>query len=397
MKPEEIRNSIDAIVPDEAQKDRMLQNITERSAKTSKPPMWRTLSAVAAVLAVLIAVGAGIRYFGTGRDATVLPGISTPTANAGDAGGQPAADDGREDFAAAPYVQFQMKGRRYIPMTKDTADAFGLSLSPAASDIGENLGKIADGDSSLIGSTVYRYLPAGSEAVVAVKTGKTHALYRFISFIKYEQNKDEDAAAYLELFGIRSAADISKIQLVRYTEDAKLQSKSQPGTTLSEKDIQRFYAFYSILKDSSAAYFEKLYHYRREITGETSGAAPDASAREPALDTQAPDYTPQDVVPPVQPDLGTHDDAADPDAPIAYDLPTAAGGGTTAAGGATEPSPAQSGAAGFGAGLLSDSVGIRIYNQTGLYLETIYYPHMGFISRYEISDAFAEFLGGLLK
>lgn len=57
----------------------------------------------------------------------------------------------------------------------------------------------------------------------------------------------------------------------------------------------------------------------------------------------------------------------------------------------TEPSQGSVGVA------LCNGVTIRIYNQQGMYFETIYYPNMGFISRHEVSEELEMFLSNILK
>lgn len=49
---------------------------------------------------------------------------------------------------------------------------------------------------------MYRYMPAGGEAVVAVKRETGYQLFRFFAFESYLNNQDEDTRDYLELYGI---------------------------------------------------------------------------------------------------------------------------------------------------------------------------------------------------
>ena len=59
-----------------------------------------------------------------------------------------------------------------------------------------------------------------------------------------------------------------------------------------------------------------------------------------------------------------------------------------------ETSASYSGSVGSDA--LGNPITIRIYNRSGVYLETVYYPNMGFISRHEVNDEFAAFLRGCM-
>jgi hypothetical protein len=46
---------------------------------------------------------------------------------------------------------------------------------------------------------------------------------------------------------------------------------------------------------------------------------------------------------------------------------------------------------------LANPITVRIYHQSGVYFETIYYPNVGFMSRFEVSEGFAEFLGNYIE
>ena len=46
---------------------------------------------------------------------------------------------------------------------------------------------------------------------------------------------------------------------------------------------------------------------------------------------------------------------------------------------------------------LENAVTIRIYNKNGIYYDTIYYPNIGFISRYKLGDNFKAFLNSYVK
>ena len=46
---------------------------------------------------------------------------------------------------------------------------------------------------------------------------------------------------------------------------------------------------------------------------------------------------------------------------------------------------------------LANPITIRIYHKSGVYIDTVYYPAIGFISRYEISRDFAEFMDNYIK
>lgn len=409
MKSEDIRKSFDPVVPDDIQKQRMLRRVLDHTAASGSKPArrWpmRTITAMAGIIIVVAGTAAYLLW----PHQTEGPGIGllTPSAAVGDTAGGDAADaDGRqEDFAAAPILhQFQMSGRQYILLDQTYASAFGLPEAPAPAEIGEKLTDITDAtDKTLVGSGVYRYLPAGCEAVVAVRTGDSYQLYRFFTFDKYVNNADEDAAVYLRLFGIQAAADIAKIEFIRYSEQAKLENRTDVAKVLADTaGIAQFYQYYSVIKDSSAEYFDRLYNYRGNLASQ-GAALPEPE--EPRTDLP-PDYQPSSVsngdivvmpAPADSPAAYANDTPAPADSTAAYadDTPARTAYDTGSAG-ATEGGYA-AGSAGSAGNALADSVTIRIYNRAGLYYDTIYYPHLGFISRHQVTEEFADFLQTYLQ
>lgn len=111
-----------------------------------------------------------------------------------------------------------------------------------------------------------------------------------------------DAAAYLNLYGIKSAGDIQKIQFIGHSEQAKLNHTVDVKAEITDKaEIAKFYNFYSVLKDSSDKYFDALYKAREEIVknNENGAAPPDTvppdykegnRSDQPVVDIAEPDY-----------------------------------------------------------------------------------------------------------
>jgi len=86
----------------------------------------------------------------------------------------------------------------------------------------------------------------------------------------------------------------------------------------------------------------------------------------------------------------------DPDAPVTSDSSAPSGmmdmgdtGGSQ--GGYVPPNQGSAGDA------LANPIGVRIYNKQGVYYETMYYRNIGFLSRYEVSREFADFLATYIK
>jgi len=307
--------------------------------------------------------------------------------------------------------QFQIGNKHYILMQDEQIAEFKFSKLVEQSALGEKLSAITTSvDSSLIGSDVYKYLPAGGEAIVAVKKDNEYTLFRFFAFDSYNNNQDEDANTYLKLYGINSEADIAKIQFIGHSEQSKIEGVLDiKGEITEPADIKEFYDFYSMIKNSSEKYFDKLYNYRSKITGEpsssgqTSPSGQTSSSGETSPSSQ-PVRAPDEDFALDQPEKAPDEDFPATDLPdatttnkteYAEDLPAKAtaetGAGTSVdTGGSTDPSQGNAGNA------LYDSITIRIYNQRGVYFDAEYYPNIGFISRHEVTNKFATFLKGYI-
>ena len=382
MKKEDIVSSFNSIRPDEDAVNRMQKNIFTRSAEKTKNSLLNKLSlrktVAAAALALVITAGALTYSF--------LP--KTPTANwvpteagTGD-NTEELANRTEGDFAHGdaeidiyPYYQFKIEDKYYALISESKKTDFGLSDTVSPNDIGNKLATINGGEKDC---EVYTYLPAGSDAVVAVKIDGDYELYAFTAFNSYMTNQDEDAADYLKLYGIKNASDIAKIQLLGYgkpdlPEAGEYFTSREIKTELTDNiKIGEFYNYFSVLKNSSDKYFEELYSYRSAFTDNQSN-----EGRIPA------DYSGQTD----NGDLPITNDAEKTIVPngVLYDKAEPADGGAES--GFTSPSePAGTGNA------LESSITIRIYNQSGIYFDMEYYPNIRFISRFEISEPFAAFL-----
>ncbi|SHI60447.1 hypothetical protein [Thermoclostridium caenicola] len=399
MKREDIRRAIDRIAPGPDAEKRMLAHILQKTGETERKASRTAFSPRRAIpvlaMSAMIVAGALIWSLSSGGLLTGNPGEKL---QAGDSiGAAP-----REDAVYVLKDQFQLSNRHYILLREEQRAEFGLPDTIKDEDIGEKIATITTSvDESLIGLEVYRYTPAGGEAVVAVKKETGYQLFNFMTFESYLNNQDEDAKAYLELYGIYSAEDIARIRFIGHSERAKLEGRTEILAELTDRQkIKTFYDFYSVIPNSSDRYFEKLFSNTGAGRGNVD-AVPDPT-KPGSKGMEIP------PMPPEHRDGGLHDR---PDAPVsirkdevpeakevmpsgyAEDLPTvypvapadtpnAVGQGSTQAG--------YAGSAGTNA--LENPVTIRIYNRSGVYMETVYYPNIGFISRHEVNEAFAAFL-----
>ncbi|MGE5614513.1 MAG: hypothetical protein ACM3XR_08910 [Bacillota bacterium] len=446
MKKEELKLSFDQIKPSESDKKRMLDNILkqyERKQGFSFIAPYNYKKAIPALaLAVAIVVGS-LAYYSISRNSNYV----TPP---GEIATNDAGLTGREDMAAPLLNQFRIDDRHYILLYDDIRAEYGLPDTINESDIGEKIADIATSpDKSLIGCEVYSYIPAGSEAVVAVKRENGYQLFQFFVFESYNNNQDEDSARYLALYGIDEADDIAKIQFIVHSEQSKLEGRTDVRQEITDRDeIEKFYGFYSKLKNSSDKYFDKLFNFNDAGGGSAGGVEIDAvdpglmPPEESAPDRRVPadkagsgmsepgDAGP-DMMAPDRAGFGANgfSEPQPPDMPvgraaIAEDMPLvitddAETGAASASGGSTGvvsgDTPVSSGGAGSeptrgmmdmgnpgpgavepsrGAAInaLANMVTIRIYNRNGIFYESAYYVNIGFINRYEVSKEFADYL-----
>lgn len=411
MKKEDLKVSFDKIKADQFAKKRMLDNILNHSVRREYKTMKLfNYKKVIPVMALLIVIAGGLFTY---RMLSGNPDYNMPEYNVTD-------DMAREDAVAPLLNQFKIDDKHYILLSDDLRQEYGLPDTVNQDHIGEKIADITEGpDKSFIGSEVYRYIPAGCEAIVAVKKDNEYLLFKFFTFESYNNNQDEDAVRYLALYGINSADDISKVRFIGHSEQSKLQGIPDIRGEITDRDeIARFFSYYSALKNSSDKYFDKLFNF----SDTNSGNSNKGIEIDPAVPVTPPD--------PVEPDMTAPDQIGDrKDLPmdrpsgrtdIAEDLPlrinynntdaaftnsdTPAGNDTPVSyrpshgmmdmggePGAVAPSQGSSGQA------LSNSVTIRIYNKSGIYYDSEYYINMGFISRYEISKDFAGFISKYLN
>lgn len=355
MKQEDIYNSIQNIKPNDDAINRMYRNITSNQDKKVKNRsrykyIYRVIPAFALVLFI---VGGSLLY-------KFIPSDETRE--------EDLIGEIQEDYIAIISNQFQIEDRHYMLLSEELRDEYALSEAIQEKDIGNKIITITRSiDSSLMGKDVYEYLPAGGEAVVAVKLDSEYRLFRFLNFESYINNRDEDVIEYLRLYGIYRAEDIAKIQFLGHSEEAKIANRIDIRKEITDPDqILIFYNFYSVIRDSSTQYFDELFHYQPSDQ-EDQILTPENQLQQPPEQKVADDQK--------------------------YELSQETGGEIeeSSTGSSVQGSPGSVGDA------LSNSVTIRIYNQHGIYYDTEYYPNLGFISRHEVKDDFAAFLEELMN
>ena len=254
-----------------------------------------------------------------------------------------------ETYAVAAEDRFIVEGKIYTEVPPGNADWMGKPFPSVVpeKDLGEPAGTI-EGGGELNGKTAYVYAPGQSQALLAVERDGEYRLYVFYMFVSYEENGEEDAAEYLEVYGVESAQDFVSVELIQYPADGVERSLG----VLSERETEEFYRMFSHLKDGSAAYFEALSSY----DGETNSVE----------DTEE--------------ESGVNNSSAP-----GVEIQTQQGAGEE--GGTASFSPGSQ-----GSHALDDSVCVRITVSSGLMMEFWYYPRIGFLSRYAATPELREFL-----
>lgn len=393
MKKEDLKFSFEQIKPDESAKRRMLQNILNHDRKKGSY-MINNFKKVIPALALVVVLAGGLLTYSNLMRNNISPGKYN---------GVEYTDTGREDAVAPLLNQFQIDNKHYILLSDDLRADYGMPAVIDERDIGEKIADITTSpDASLVGSEVFSYVPAGGDAVVAVKKDNNYQLFRFFTFESYNNNQDEDAVEYLKLHGINKADDILIIQFISHSEQSKLQDLTDITGEITDRDeINQFYSYYSVLKNSSDKYFDRLFNFSGSNSSDKS-----VDTGEPASEGLVPpDYVGYGKDLPMGEPAQT--DVAE-DMPLIIDDKHEAGvvSGDTPISDKSSVSvhPIQGGMdtgnTGYSVGASQGSVGnaldnpitIRIYNQSGVYYDSMYYRNIGFISRYEISKDFSNFI-----
>jgi hypothetical protein len=366
VRKDDIKKSFDRVEPNDITTQRMLNKVlnykdNKREVRTMKSINLKKMVQVFAI--VLVLVGSLTTYnILNNKDRVNDSNIDRETG----------------DAAYQVENQFQIGNKHYILLSQEQKEGFGFPNTINESDIGDQLTTITTSvDASLKGLEVYKYIPAGGEAVVVVKKNNEYVLFKFFAFESYNNNQDEDVIDYLKLYGINSAADISKIQFIGYSEQAKIENRLDVISEMTDSgSISEFFNYYSVIKNSSDQYFKKLFNYK-SLNKEEQKATPE------------PKQLPPDYVEGAVNDLPSSSQSTKK-AEYADDLllenieedtiyDTGEGG-------------VSSGSVGSAGDALNNSVKIRIYSQSGIYFDADYYPNLSFISRHEVKADFASFI-----
>ena len=207
------------------------------------------------------------------------------------------------NHSAIVYHLMQYEDKQYQHLVRNDGvktDYQGKPLYAQENEIGEQLGVVSFGWGK--GSPVYRYKPAGDYRIVAVKIDARFELYTFKEFAGLDGTRltyGPDACAYLDLYNIRSAADIRKIdvyQMDRYSHTGKGSGNDNGldgiGSTEEAEMIERFYRLFAALRSDGNAY---------EIAVDNAPTLPYSTTVSPSTAIIQNSETPSTRVMPAQP------------------------------------------------------------------------------------------------
>ncbi|MDF2558220.1 MAG: hypothetical protein K0R71_2048 [Bacillales bacterium] len=398
MEHEDIKSSLDKIKPDRIKKQMIWGKVLSKSQKKETLNI-RKLTPVFAI-GLTIVVSSSILFY------------NLSFSNDENAIRKPESDKSRNSFNQTNTIesmdnttdsimmvsQFQFDKKYYILADEGTIKSFGFSKTIHSKDIGKKITTISSTDNSeLKGCDVFEYVPAKSTAIVVVKIDSEYKFYKFIAFQSYWNNQDEDATDYLKLHGINESSDIERIQFISHDEQSKINGTVNIKKEISDTvEIKKFYDLYSVIKNGSDLYFNKLMGAKPQqapVKGTEDRPINEGSA------TVAPDQIPSDsssskesdnnnsVSSSIVSDQNTTTNSSGK--PIVSDslgrTPVVDLPATT---GSTEPSQGSVGDA------FSNSVIIRIIAKSGIYYDAEYYPNIGFISRQQVTEQLKVFLKG---
>lgn len=328
MKVEELSRAFKKVKPDEKTKRRMLTNILKEQKDSENWVFAHFLKPIPLLFTFVILLGGFFVYRHFNPLQIAGPSNSDHHLDT--------TEEGTENGAYEIKDEFQIDDRYYYLLRDEKRKAYGLPPTILEEDIGEQFSTITESiDENLINRDVYHYVPAQSEAIVAVSFNGDYQLYEFFNFESYEEGQDETGQRYLELYGIHHAAHIAYVQFGRFS----LNESPDPDLNIiseisDEENIEKFYAYYAQLTNDSDLYFDRLFHWE-DHEGEEN-------------------------------DSSNHENFDHESSMPAYE--------------------------GSSQGALEDSVIIRIYQKSGVFFETIYYPNISFISRHHVNNEFREFL-----
>lgn len=385
MKSEDIKKSFDNVEPSEEAKQRMLNEVLNHANK-GKVSFMKSLNLKKAIPVVIMAfvLAGGLMIY----NLTLIRGINN----------LPQGDRANDsDLIIGEMAQikdqFKIENKTYNILYDSVRKEFNFPNTISTNDIGDKITTITTSvDDYLKGKEVYKYLPAGGEAVVAVKIDSEYKLFKFFNFDSYVNNQDEDAKTYLELYGIYKGEDISKIQIIGHSEESKIQGKLDLINEITDREkINEFYNYYSVIKNSSDNYFNKLFNYKG--SNYQSQKPTNEPIKEPVeLPPDHPEGIVVDIGPNSSNDSDTTTQIVNPNTAIDNGETNTASNNSETKDEVKTQAGSIPGSEGSVGNALGNSVTIRIYNQKGVYLDGEYYPNIAFISRHEVNEDFGKFL-----
>lgn len=390
MTEKDIKKAIDTIQVREYTKDKMLDNILDSRRKPSRVVSWRTAVPALAVFMVVVTCLVGFTALDTaGKLPVSLVGIAdtaksffkgddsniseivpttgeklTTAGSAEDNSTKPHETKSPDEIASmwnsegdgdTIAMHFVLNSMRYEKLSAE-ADV-------NINDIGNRIGTITTGSDSdvlLNGCNVYQYLPVSGQYLVVLEQKGEYSLYSFVDFEDIPGKEDKDMSVYFDVYGIKSASDITSITLERDGRD--------PAEVVNPEYIEVIYDACAKLKSDADGYANAVSKYSESITT--------------AADITVPGTTADNVD--VIDETAT---SAEPDKP--EDADTVDETVTDVTEETTKASDAKNKA-------LADAITVKINAVNGLTYECVFYPNISYIAQYPVGYELAGFMNTLL-
>ncbi len=150
------------------------------------------------------------------------------------------------------HVEIYLNGENlYVQATEENFSELSISGELSSSDFGESLGVVSElmvydtplltpcsQEPTLAGCEVYRYAPAGCEAVIIVKGNDKCSL-----FVSANQLSGDNYEKLYKMFGIECADDIVRIdyEILKPSAQGSMIETTNQGTIDNKMDIDYFY------------------------------------------------------------------------------------------------------------------------------------------------------------
>lgn len=360
MKEDSLKQAFERLTPSDTQKEAMLRQVLAQGRRRIRRPVWiGVVSSAAAVF--LLAAGC----FGYALLSGTLP--SAKDLNMAGTAGE-GMETAQPELALEETDEVLVKGRIYS-LREDLRESLNYPEFVAEEELGEAWAAQWRHTSGVSQTTAYWYPKAPGETAVALEQPDgRYRLYLFENFTSYEENGEEDMAAYAAVYGLHSAYDLAEVRI--QGENGQEAAIGDPGW------LSRFFEEYVGLTEDAEGYFSQL-------SGGGESSQGEDSYREGYIETTSDD--PDALF--VEHDMQTGEDRWYKPDPSCSRAPEDEGG---------EASQTADSPTGLPAPELRRQYTVTVRFASGWERSYLYLPDIGFFERYPATEALAGLLEELI-